>query len=76
MPLIAVKRYKYSMVDIQTVISSKHGLRLIDSIKSMVITIKTTDFKRLRLYPTETHENRRKSTILPMKSFVWAESSQ
>ena len=59
------------MVDIKTVISSKHRLRLIDSIKSMVITIKTTDLNRHRLYPTETHENRRKSTILPMKSFVW-----
>ena len=59
------------MVDIKTEISSKHRLRLIDSIKSMVITIKTTDLKRHRLYPTETHENRRQSTILPMKSFVW-----
>ena len=59
------------MVDIKTVISSKHRLRLIDSIKSIVITIKTTDLKRHRLYPTETHENRRQSTILPMKSFVW-----
>ena len=71
MPLITVKRHKYSMVDIKTVISSKHRLRLIDSIKSMVITIKTTDLKRHRLYPKETHENRRQSTILPMKSFVW-----
>ena len=72
MPLITVKRHKYSMVDIKTVISSKRRLRLIDSIKSMVITIKTTDLKRHRLYPTETHENRRQSAILPMKSFVWA----
>ena len=71
MPLITVKRHKYSMVDITTVISSKHRLRLIDSIKSMVIKIKTTDLKRHRLYPTETHENRRQSTILPKKSFVW-----
>ena len=71
MPLITAKRHKYSMVDIKTVISSKHRLRLIDSIKSIVITIKTTDLKRHRLYPTETHENRRQSTILPMKSFVW-----
>ena len=71
MPLITVKRHKYSMVDIKTVISSKHRLRLIDSLKSMVITIKTTDLKRHRLYPTETHENRRQSIILPMKSFVW-----
>ena len=71
MPLITVKRHKYSMVDIKTIISSKHRLSLIDSIKSMVITIKTTDLKRHRLYPTETHENRRQSTILPMKSFVW-----
>ena len=59
------------MVDIKTVISSKYRLRLIDSIKSMVITLKTTDLKRHRLYPTETHENQRQSTILPMKSFVW-----
>ena len=59
------------MVDIKTVISSKHRLRLLDSIKSMVITIKTTDLKRHQLYPTETHENRRQSTILPMKRFVW-----
>ena len=73
MPLITVERHKYSMVDIKTVISSKHRLRLIDSITSMVITIKTTDLKRHRLYPTETHENRRQSTILPMKSFVWVD---
>ena len=66
MPLITVKRHKiYSMVDIKTVISSKHRLRLIDSIKWMVITIKTTDLKRHRLYPAETHENRRQSTYHP-----------
>ena len=32
------------MTDINTVISSKHSFRLIDSMKSMAITIKITDF--------------------------------
>ena len=62
LPFIAVKKHTISMIDIRTVISSKHRLRLIYSIKSKVFTIKTKSSSKhlstIMCHPTN-------------ESFVW-----
>ena len=70
LPYIAMKRHKLSMVDIKTVIFSKHRLRLIDSMKSTVVTVKMIDLKRHRLFLTETHETDKKFFLGCMKFFL------